>query len=162
MELSFSSEASERASVVLPTWRGPRSPTAGNRVKRSLITGLIARSIITLKLCHAIALLQGRFDMFPPRRKRFLLCAHRRADPARVSRILARMGNGNPPVEGDELPLKFPARKVRKKVTRSHKGAENTLGETAQCILTLAASWKTLYQRCKGADRTNNYSSARE
>src|SRR6266851_10105688 len=46
MELSFSSEASERASVVLPTWRGPRSPTAGNRVKRSLITGLIVRSII--------------------------------------------------------------------------------------------------------------------
>ena len=56
--------------------------------------------------------------MFPPRRKRFLLCAHRRADPARVSRILARMGNGNPPVEGDELRLKFPARKGRKKSNR--------------------------------------------
>ncbi len=39
----------------------------------------------------------------------------RRADPARVSRILARVGKGNPPVEGDELPLEFPARKGRKK-----------------------------------------------
>jgi hypothetical protein len=39
----------------------------------------------------------------------------RRADPARVNRILARVGKGNPPIEGDELPLEFPARKVRKK-----------------------------------------------
>ena len=39
----------------------------------------------------------------------------RRADPAKVSRILARVGKGNPPVEGDELPLAFPGRKVRKK-----------------------------------------------
>jgi len=39
----------------------------------------------------------------------------RRADLARVSRILARVGKGNPPVEGDELPLEFPARKLRKK-----------------------------------------------
>jgi len=31
----------------------------------------------------------------------------RRADPARVSRILARVGKGNPPDEGDELPLEF-------------------------------------------------------
>jgi hypothetical protein len=39
----------------------------------------------------------------------------RRADPARVKRILARVGKGNPPAEGDELPLEFSARKVRKK-----------------------------------------------
>ena len=39
----------------------------------------------------------------------------RRADPARVNRILARVGKGNPPVEGDELPLEFATRKVRKK-----------------------------------------------
>jgi hypothetical protein len=39
----------------------------------------------------------------------------RRADPERVSRILARVGKGNPPVEGDELPLEFPARKVKRK-----------------------------------------------
>ena len=39
----------------------------------------------------------------------------RRADPARVSRILARVGKGNRLVESDELPLEFPARKARKK-----------------------------------------------
>ena len=39
----------------------------------------------------------------------------RRADPARVSRILARVGKGNPPIEGDELPSELPARKARKK-----------------------------------------------
>ncbi len=33
----------------------------------------------------------------------------------RVNRILARVGKGNPPIEGDELLLGFPARKVRKK-----------------------------------------------
>jgi HicB family len=39
----------------------------------------------------------------------------RRADPERVSRILARVGKRNPPVECDELPLESPARKVRRK-----------------------------------------------
>ena len=39
----------------------------------------------------------------------------RRADPARVNRILARVGKGNPPAEGNELPLELPARKLRKK-----------------------------------------------
>ena len=39
----------------------------------------------------------------------------RRADPAKVSRILARVGKGNPPVEGDELPLELAAKKLKKK-----------------------------------------------
>jgi hypothetical protein len=39
----------------------------------------------------------------------------RRADPAKVSRMLARVGEGNPPIEGDELPLEFAGRKVKKK-----------------------------------------------
>src|SRR5438067_2447527 len=39
----------------------------------------------------------------------------RRADPTRVSRILARVGKGNPRVEGDELPLGFVPTKARKK-----------------------------------------------
>ncbi len=39
----------------------------------------------------------------------------RRADPAKVSRILARVGKGNPPIEGDELPLELAVRKVKKK-----------------------------------------------
>jgi hypothetical protein len=34
---------------------------------------------------------------------------------AKVSRILARVGKRNPPFEGDELPLEFAARKVKKK-----------------------------------------------
>lgn len=39
----------------------------------------------------------------------------RRANPARVNRILTRVGRGNPPVEGDELPLNFAAQKKMKK-----------------------------------------------
>jgi hypothetical protein len=38
----------------------------------------------------------------------------RLADPAKVSRILARVGKGNPPLEGDELPSEFAARKAKK------------------------------------------------
>ena len=39
----------------------------------------------------------------------------RRANPAKVSRILARVGKGNPPIEGDELPLELVPKKARKK-----------------------------------------------
>jgi len=39
----------------------------------------------------------------------------RRADPAKVSRILTCVGKGNPPIEGDELSSEFAARKVKKK-----------------------------------------------
>jgi hypothetical protein len=39
----------------------------------------------------------------------------RRANPAKVNRILARVGKGNPPVEGDELPLEFVAKRRKKK-----------------------------------------------
>src|SRR2546423_7819625 len=42
----------------------------------------------------------------------------RRTDPARVNRILARVGKGNPPIQGDELPLEFAARNVKKKKRR--------------------------------------------
>ncbi len=37
----------------------------------------------------------------------------RRADPARVARILKRLGKGNPAVEGDELPPEFETNKRR-------------------------------------------------
>ena len=37
----------------------------------------------------------------------------RRADPAKIARILKRVGKGNPPVEGDELPPEFAAKKKR-------------------------------------------------
>ena len=39
----------------------------------------------------------------------------RRADPAKIARILKRVGKGNPPVEGDELPPEFAAKKKRNK-----------------------------------------------
>jgi hypothetical protein len=39
----------------------------------------------------------------------------RRADPARVRRILDRVGKGNPPVEGDELPLELVPKKAKKR-----------------------------------------------
>lgn len=39
----------------------------------------------------------------------------RRADPAKASRILARIGKGNPPVEGDELPTGLSPGKLKKK-----------------------------------------------
>jgi hypothetical protein len=39
----------------------------------------------------------------------------RRAHPAKVSRILARVGRGNPPIDGDELSLQFAVTKVKKK-----------------------------------------------
>src|SRR5262245_49325689 len=38
-----------------------------------------------------------------------------RADPAKVSRTLARVGKGNPPAEGDELPLKLVLKQARRK-----------------------------------------------
>ena len=37
----------------------------------------------------------------------------RRADPAKVARILKRVGKGNLPVKGDELPPEFAAKKKR-------------------------------------------------
>jgi hypothetical protein len=37
----------------------------------------------------------------------------RRANPERVARILNRLGKGKPPVEGDEIPPGFAARRKR-------------------------------------------------
>ncbi len=68
--------------------------------------------------------------MLPPRRKRFLLCADGRVDPAWVSRILARLGNGNPSAEGDKLLLKFPAGKVRKKSNKE----TSCISYAPQCV----------------------------
>jgi len=68
--------------------------------------GVALNQLITLALAEKVSAMRTE-EYFEERA--------RRADPARVSRILARVGNGNAPVEGDELPLKFPARKVRKK-----------------------------------------------
>jgi hypothetical protein len=38
----------------------------------------------------------------------------RRANPKKVDEILARAGNGNPPMPGDELPPKYAIKKPRR------------------------------------------------
>jgi hypothetical protein len=68
--------------------------------------GVVLNQLITLALAAKVSAMRAE-EYFEERAQR--------ADPARVNRILARVGGGNPPVEGDELPLDFPARKVRKK-----------------------------------------------
>ena len=39
----------------------------------------------------------------------------RRANSAKIARILKRVGKGNPPMEGDELPPRVAGRKVKRK-----------------------------------------------
>jgi len=68
--------------------------------------GVALNQLITLALAEKVSAMRTE-EYFEERA--------RRADPARVKRILARVGKGNPPVEGDELPLEFPASKLRKK-----------------------------------------------
>jgi len=41
----------------------------------------------------------------------------RRSDPRKIVRILKRLGRGRPPVEGDELPSAYPAKKRGKDVS---------------------------------------------
>ncbi len=68
--------------------------------------GVALNQLITLALAEKVSAMRTE-EYFEERA--------RRADPTRVSRILARVGKGNPPVEGDELPLGFVSRKARKK-----------------------------------------------
>ncbi len=68
--------------------------------------GVALNQLITLALAEKVSAMRTE-EYFEERA--------RRADPARVKRILARVGKGNPPVEGDELPLELPASKLRKK-----------------------------------------------
>ena len=68
--------------------------------------GVALNQLITLALAEKVSAMRTE-EYFEERA--------RRADSARVNRILARVGKGNPLVEGDELPLEFPARKARKK-----------------------------------------------
>jgi len=68
--------------------------------------GVALNQLITLALAEKVSAMRTQ-EYFEERA--------RRAEPERVSRILARVGKGNPPVEGDELSLQSPARKVRRK-----------------------------------------------
>jgi hypothetical protein len=47
------------------------------------------------------------------RTEEYFTARARRADPAKIARILKRVGKGNPPVEGDELPPEFAAKKKK-------------------------------------------------
>jgi hypothetical protein len=49
------------------------------------------------------------------RTQEYFAARARRADPDKIARILKRVGKGNPPVEGDELPPEFEAKKKRGK-----------------------------------------------
>jgi HicB family len=68
--------------------------------------GVALNQLITLALAEKVSAMRTE-EYFEERA--------RRADPARVSRILARVGKENSPVEGDELPSELPTRKARKK-----------------------------------------------
>ena len=68
--------------------------------------GVALNQLITLALAEKVSAMRTE-EYFEERT--------RRSDPAKVSRILARVGKGNPPVEGDELPQGFAVKKVKKK-----------------------------------------------
>ncbi|MGC2330333.1 MAG: toxin-antitoxin system HicB family antitoxin [Candidatus Acidiferrales bacterium] len=68
--------------------------------------GVALNQLITLALAEKVSAMRTE-EYFEERA--------RRADPAKVSRILARVGRGNPPVEGHELPSELPTKKTRKK-----------------------------------------------
>src|SRR5271165_554551 len=74
--------------------------------KTALAEGIALNQLITLALAEKISAIRTE-EYFEERA--------RRADPEKVDRILARVGKGNPPVEGDALPLQIAARKLKKK-----------------------------------------------
>lgn len=72
--------------------------------------GVALNQLITLALAEKVSAMQTE-EYFEERA--------RRADAAKVSRILARVGKGHPPVEGDELPLDLVPKRARKKNRRT-------------------------------------------
>lgn len=68
--------------------------------------GVALNQLITLALAEKVSAMRTE-EYFEERA--------RRANPAKASRILARVGKGNPPIEGDELPLELVPKKARKK-----------------------------------------------
>jgi hypothetical protein len=68
--------------------------------------GVALNQLITLALAEKVSAMRTE-EYFEERA--------RRADPEKVRQILARVGKGNPPIEGDELPLESAAKKVKRK-----------------------------------------------
>ena len=90
-------------------WRVPPTLLAEGR-KAAESEGVALNELITLALAEKVSAMRTQ-EYFEER--------VRPADSTRVSRILARVGKGNPPVEGDELPLGSVPRKARKKEVRN-------------------------------------------
>src|SRR6266513_2782236 len=104
--------------------------------------GVALNQLITLALAEKVSAM---------RTEEYFADRARRADPAKVSRILARVGKGNPPIEGDELPLELAVRKVARpgqELQRLADGRDsspallirNTEGKTAMMVITSPAS----------------------
>jgi HicB family len=66
--------------------------------------GVALNQLITLALAEKVSAIRPE-EYFEERA--------RRANPSKVSRILSRVGKGNPPVEGDELPPDLVRKKKR-------------------------------------------------
>jgi hypothetical protein len=49
------------------------------------------------------------------RTEEYFVARARRANPAKIARILKRVGKGNPPMAGDELPAEFVVKREKKK-----------------------------------------------
>src|SRR5438034_7336260 len=76
--------------------------------------GVALNQLITLALAEKVSAMRTE-EYFEERA--------RRANPAKVTRILARVGKGNPPIEGDELPLELVPKKARKKELKRKAGS---------------------------------------
>lgn len=68
--------------------------------------GVALNQLITLALAEKVSAMRTE-AYFEERAQR--------GDRAKVSRILARVGKGNPPVEGDELPSRLVPKKAKSK-----------------------------------------------
>ena len=84
--------------------RVPHSLLEGAR-KAADCEGVALNQLITLALAEKVSALRTS-EYFEERA--------RRANPAKVRQILARVGKRMTPMEGDELPERFPAKRRRK------------------------------------------------
>lgn len=71
--------------------------------------GVALNQLITLALAEKVSAMRTE-EYFEERALR--------ADPARVTRILARLGKNNPPLPGDELPSKSKNQRKRRTSSR--------------------------------------------
>lgn len=71
--------------------------------------GVALNQLITLALAEKVSVM--RTDEYFDERAR-------RADPAKVRRMLARVGAGNPPMPGDELPVELRAKRRKRSKTK--------------------------------------------